>query len=109
MAGASTSMGICNTQLPQFNVKNYDYWAITMKALLASQDLWEFFEYGFEEQVDEDEFNNLTQTEKALLNNNKKDSKALYIFYQAVHESMFRRIVAAKISKEAWKTLKIAY
>jgi len=66
MAGSSTStsMGIYNTQLPQFNGKNYDYWAITMKALFASQDLWEFVEDGFEKPADENEFNNLTQAEK---------------------------------------------
>ena len=59
MASSSASMGICNTQLPQFNGKNYDYWAITMKALFASQDLWEFFDDGFEEPTDENELNNL--------------------------------------------------
>jgi len=110
MAGASTSMGICNTQLPQFNGKNYDYWAITMRALLASQDLWEFVEDGFEEPADENEFNNLTQAEKDLLKSNKKkDSKSLYFLYQAVHENVFPRIAVAKRSKEAWETLKIAY
>ena len=60
MAGASTSMIIGNAQLPQFNGKNYDYWAITMRALFASQDLWELVEDGFEEPVDENEFNALT-------------------------------------------------
>jgi len=110
MAGASTSMGMCNTQLPQFNGKNYDYWAITLRALLASQDLWEFIEDGFEEPADENEFNNLTQVEKELLKSyKKKDSKALYFLYQAMHESVFPRIEVAKTSKEAWKTLKIAY
>jgi len=64
MAGSSTIMGIFNTQLPLFNGKNYDYWAIAMKALLASQDIWEFVEDDFEELADEDEFNNLTQGEK---------------------------------------------
>ena len=63
MAGASTSKSIGNTQLPQFNEKNYDYWAITMRALFASQDLWEFVEDGFEEPVDENDFNALTQAE----------------------------------------------
>ena len=72
MAGASTSMGICNNQLPQFNGNNYDYWAITMRALLASQDLQEFVEDGFEEPADENEFNNLIQAEKELLKSYKK-------------------------------------
>eukprot|EP00253_Pinus_taeda_P014181 PITA_14181 len=106
----STSMSMSNTQLPQFNGKNYDYWAITMRAMFASQDLWEFVEYGFEELADENEFNRLTQAEKDLLKSNrKKDSKALIFLYQAVHESVFPRIAAAKTSKEAWKTLKTSY
>eukprot|EP00253_Pinus_taeda_P031937 PITA_31937 len=106
----STSMGSCNTQLPQFNGKNYDYWAITMKALFDSQDLWEFVEDGFEELAYENEFNNLTQADKERLKSyKKKDPKALLFLYQAVHESVFPRIAAAKTSKEAWKTLKIAY
>ena len=44
-----------------------------------------------------------------MKSNKKKDSKALYFLYQAVHESVFQRITTAKRSKEAWKTLKIAY
>eukprot|EP00253_Pinus_taeda_P009201 PITA_09201 len=106
----STSMSMSNTQLPQFNGKNYDYWAITMRALFPSQDLWEFVEYGFEELAEENEFNRLTQAEKDLLKSNrKKDSKALVFLYQAVHEIVFPRIAATKTSKEAWKTLKTSY
>lgn len=56
----STSVGIFNTQLPQFNEKTYDYWAITMRSLFGSQDLWELVEYGFEGLGNEDEFNSLT-------------------------------------------------
>eukprot|EP00253_Pinus_taeda_P005324 PITA_05324 len=110
MVSTSTSMGICNTQLPQFNGKSYDYWEITMRALFASQNLWEFVEDGFEEPTDENEFNNLTQGVKERLKRyKKKDSKALLFLYQAVHESVFPRIAAAKTSKEAWKNLKASY
>jgi len=81
-----------------------------MRALFASQDLWELVEYGFEEPANEEEFNGLTQAEKELLKRNKrKDSKVLIFLYQAVHESVFLRIAAAKTSREAWQTLKIAY
>ena len=97
MSGASTSMIIGNTQLPQFNGKNNDYWVITMRALFASQDLWELVEDGFEESTEENSFNALTQEEKDLLKSNrKKNSKALFYLYQVVHESMFPRIEAAK-------------
>ena len=107
---ASTSVGMFNTQLPQFNGKNYDYWAITIKAVFASHDLWELVEYGFEEPTNEEEFIGLTQAEKELLKSNKKkDSKAFVLLYQAVHESVFPRITAAKTSREAWQTLKTAY
>ena len=103
-------MGIFNTHLPQFNGKNYNYWAITMRALFASQYLWELVENGFEEPIDENEFNRLTRAGKDLLKSNrKKDSKALVFLYQAVDQSVFPRITAAKTSKAAWKTLKIAY
>ena len=44
-----------------------------------------------------------------LNNNRKKDAKALFLLYQAVNESVFPRIAAAKKSKEAWETLKVAY
>eukprot|EP00253_Pinus_taeda_P020884 PITA_20884 len=107
---SSTSMGMFNPQFPQFNGKNYDYWAITMRALFACQYLWEIVQDGFEEPANENEFNRLTQTEKDLLKSNrKKDSKALVFLYQAVDKSVFPRIGAAKTSKEALQTLKTAY
>eukprot|EP00253_Pinus_taeda_P028636 PITA_28636 len=110
MANTSTGMGMFNTQLPQFNGKNYDYWAITMKALFSCQDLWKLVQDGYEEPADENEFNRLTQGEKDLLNTSrKKDSKALVFLYQVVDQSVFPRIAAAKTSKEAWLTLKTAY
>ena len=110
MAGADTSLSIGNTQLPQFNGNNYYYWAITMRALFSSQGLWDFFEDGFDEPVDEQAFNALTQAENDLLKTNrKKDSKALFYLHQAIHESVFPRIAAAKRSKDAWDTLKVAY
>ena len=110
MAGANTSMGMGNIHLPMFNGKNYDYWSINMRALFVSQDLWEFVEDGFEETANEEEFEDLTQEERELLKSNKKkDSKALFLLYQAVHESVFLRIETTKKSKEAWETLKKAW
>ena len=102
MAGASTSMSMGNTQLPQFNRKNCDYWAITMRTLFASQDLWELVEDGLEEPADEQAYNALTHAEKDLLKSNrKKDSKSLFYLYQEVHENIFPRIAAVKRSKDA--------
>src|SRR3984885_7718984 len=110
MASTSTGMGMFNTQLPQFNGKNYDYWAITMKALFSCQDLWELVQDGFDEPADDNEFNRLTPGEKDLLKSNrKKDAKALVFLYQAVDQSVFPRIAVANTSKKAWQTLKTAY
>ena len=50
---AATSTSLNNPQIPQLNGKNYDYWAITMRALFASQDIWEMVEQGFQEPIDE--------------------------------------------------------
>ena len=106
MARANTSTSMGNTQLPQFNGKNYDYWEITMRALFASQDLWELVEDGLEEPANEQAYNALTQTEKDLLKSNrKKDSKSLFYLYQSVHESVFLAIRTIKRSKDAWDTL----
>ena len=71
-----------------------------MKALFTSQELWELVEDGFEEPPNEAKFFLLTQVERESLKNNKKrDAKALFFLYQAVHESVFPRIAAAKRSK----------
>ncbi|XP_057855102.1 uncharacterized protein LOC131064830 [Cryptomeria japonica] len=108
MAAPSTSLR--NPQIPQFNGKNYDYWAITMKALFCAQDLWEFVENGYQEPVDAIAYNALTQVEKDLLKENKKkDSKALFLIFQVVNESIFPRIQAATKSKQAWDILQTAY
>eukprot|EP00253_Pinus_taeda_P019205 PITA_19205 len=108
METASTSF--TNPQIPQFNGKNYDYWAITMKALFSSQDIWDLVENGFQEPTDEATYNALSQQEKDVLRGNKKkDSKALFYIFQAVHESIFPRVAAATKSNQAWDILQTAY
>ncbi|KAA8545391.1 hypothetical protein F0562_020175 [Nyssa sinensis] len=66
-----------------------------MMTLFKSQDLWDLVEQGY---GDPDE-------ETRLKENKKKDSKALVIIQQAVHDSIFSRIAAATTSKQAWSTL----
>jgi hypothetical protein len=107
MAASTT---LTNPQIPQFNGKNYEYWSITMKALFSSQDIWELVENKFPKPADAAAYNALTQAKKDLLKNTrKKDSKALFYLFQAVHESIFSRILAATKSKQAWDTLQTAY
>ena len=92
MAVESTSLN--NPQIPQIIGKNYDYWAIAMKALFSSQDIWELADNGFQEPTDATTLNALTQEKRDLLRENRKDSKSLFYIFQALHESIFPRIAA---------------
>ena len=67
-----------------------------------SQDLWDLVENGYVEPENVTAYNNLTAAQKNELNDRrKKDSKALLVIQQAVHESIFPRITAANKSKDA--------
>ncbi|KAG6529060.1 hypothetical protein ZIOFF_011254 [Zingiber officinale] len=50
-------------------------------------------------------FNDKDVDEGRLKENRKKDSKALFILQQAMHETIFSRIATATFSKEAWEIL----
>eukprot|EP00253_Pinus_taeda_P009615 PITA_09615 len=102
--------GLKNSQLPQFNGKNHSYWSITMKALFASQRIWELVETGYAEPADATTLVALTLAERDQLKSDmKKDAKALFFLFQSVNESIFPRIAASTKSKEAWDILKTAY
>ena len=80
MADAGT--GLTNPQLPQFNGKNYSYWSITMKALFASQGIWELVETGYAEPADATALAALTVAERdQLKSDRKKDAKALFFLF----------------------------
>eukprot|EP00253_Pinus_taeda_P018397 PITA_18397 len=108
MADAGTCL--TNSQLPQFNGKNHSYWSIKMKALFASQGIWELVEFGYAEPVDATALAPLTAAERdQLKRDRKKDAKALFFLFQLLHESIFPQIAAVTKSKEAWDILKTAY
>ena len=45
---ASTSgSNMSSLQTPIFTGKNYEYWSLTIKALLIGQDVWEIVQYGY--------------------------------------------------------------
>ncbi|KAH9292546.1 hypothetical protein KI387_042268, partial [Taxus chinensis] len=72
--------------------------------------MWDLVENSFLEPPDATTYNALSQVEKDLLRDNrKKDSKALFYIFQAVHESFFPRIAAATKSKQAWDILQTTY
>ncbi|KAJ0094872.1 hypothetical protein Patl1_15003 [Pistacia atlantica] len=92
MAGNGNAMSSTQPLIPVFTRKGYEYWSIRMKTLLTSQDLLHFVENGYDD----------SDNEIRLKDNKKKDSKALAIIQQAVHDSVFSRIATATTSKQAW-------
>jgi len=107
---ATSSTSLTNPQISQFNGKNYDYWAITMKTLFSSQDIWDLVENGFPELAYATRYNALSQVERYLLRDNKKkDSKSLFYIFQVVHGSSFPRIAATTKSKQAWDIHQTSY
>ncbi|KAG6433701.1 hypothetical protein SASPL_105316 [Salvia splendens] len=95
MASNGSSMSATQPLIPVFKGEGYEYWSIRMQTLLRSQDLCDFVEQGY---ADSDEANRLRE-------NKKKDSKALAIIQQAVHDNVFSRIATTTTSKQAWLTL----
>ena len=80
---ASTSGSL---QTPSFTGNNYEYWSLTMKALLRGQYLWEIVQHGYAEPTYMTTYNNLTQAEKDVLREQrKKDGKALFYIHQAMY------------------------
>ncbi|XP_028089090.1 uncharacterized protein LOC114289543 [Camellia sinensis] len=78
-----------------------------MQVLLASQDLWELVDRGYDELATLTDEGNLNDAQKtALKNSRKRDKKALYLLYQGIDESSFEKISAATTSKEARSILR---
>ena len=68
-------------QTPIFTGKNYEYWSLTMKALLRGQDVWEIVQNGYIEPADQTSYNNITQAEKDVLREQrKKDGKICFTY-----------------------------
>ncbi|KAA8524804.1 hypothetical protein F0562_011227 [Nyssa sinensis] len=95
MASNGNAMSAAQPLILVFKGEGYGFWSIRMMTLFKSQELWDLVEQGY---ADPDE-------ETRLKENKKKDSKALVIIQQAVHDSIFSRIAAATTSKQAWSTL----
>ncbi|XP_073021591.1 uncharacterized protein [Primulina eburnea] len=95
MANGTSAMGAAQPLIPIFKGEGYEFWSIRMKTLLKSQDLWDLVEHGC---TDPDE-------ESRLRENRKRDSKALVIMQQAVHDCIFSRIASATTSKQEWSIL----
>ncbi|KAG6391565.1 hypothetical protein SASPL_149321 [Salvia splendens] len=74
-----------------------------MKTLLASLDLWELVDEGYDEA---NENENLTAAQiKEFKKTKQRDAASLSKIQQAVADSIFPRIMGAEKSKEAWEIL----
>ncbi|KAM0029839.1 putative RNA-directed DNA polymerase [Helianthus debilis subsp. tardiflorus] len=88
------------TFLPVFKGEGYEFWSIRVKTVLRSQELWDLVSRGFSEEDND---------AARLRENQKKDARALALIQQAVHDSIFSRIAAAKTAKNAWDVLQTEY
>ncbi|XP_028061494.1 uncharacterized protein LOC114264962 [Camellia sinensis] len=78
-----------------------------MQVLLASQDLWKLVDRGYDEPATLEDERNLNDAQKTTLKDSRKrDKKALYLLYQGIDESSFKKIAAATTSKKAWSILR---
>ncbi|KAK8934328.1 hypothetical protein KSP39_PZI014550 [Platanthera zijinensis] len=92
-------------QVPKLAKTNYGNWSIQMRVLLASKELWEIVEEGYEELTAEAEATLTSAQRTALRESKKRDKKALFLLYQGVDDATFEKISDARSSKEAWEVL----
>ena len=64
----ASSSGLGQPQIPVLNGKKYDHWAIKMRTLFHSQDVWNFVLNGYPKLVDQ-------AAELALTNEKKISTK----------------------------------
>lgn len=94
-------------QFPRLGKDNYEKWSVQMRVLLASQDLWDLIEKGYEEPNSQEDEDKLSENQKnALKGCRKRDKKALFLLYQCIDESTFEKVSSAITSKEAWEILR---
>ncbi|KAJ0865267.1 putative RNA-directed DNA polymerase [Helianthus annuus] len=96
----SSALGTGQLPLPIFKGEGYEFWSIRMRTLLMSHDLWDFVETGY---------NPNDGDQGRLKENKRKDSRALSLIQQAVHDDVFSRIAAATTARQAWTLLQTEY
>ena len=99
---ASSSGSGMNFQTPMVSIfygENYDFWCVKMITSFECVDLWDIVENGFEEL---EQVSDLSAAQlKELKENRIKNANALYMLHRAVPDSIFPRIMRAKLAKEA--------
>ena len=96
--------------IPILTGKNYEEWAIKMRTLLRSHDVWELVAHGYVEPTNLEAKQALTNAQREKLRiNRKKDAKALSLIQNGLDGSIFPKISAANFSKVAWDILESNY
>ncbi|XP_026459769.1 uncharacterized protein LOC113360476 [Papaver somniferum] len=108
MASSSYSnQYIQQPSIPIFHGENYDFWAIKMKTLFMSQEVWEIVQDGYDEIEDT---STLDQTQKDLLKESRrKNAKAYMYIQQGVGDTILPRVIHSYKAKEAWDLLQQEY
>nr|XP_008360637.2 uncharacterized protein LOC103424324 [Malus domestica] len=96
-------------QVPTLKKENYERWCIQFKALFGSQELWEVVSSGYVVPTTEQEATYTANQMTTLKDLRKKDQKALYLLYQGLEHSTFKKVAEATTSKQVWDTLSTIY
>ena len=94
--------------IPKLTKTNYERWSVQMKALMCAQGAWESVTKGFE--VKDMTGSTVTDVQKKEYGEEeRRNSAALYMLYQAVEDNDFERIEDLATVKEAWEELAKAH
>ncbi|XP_026458702.1 uncharacterized protein LOC113359251 [Papaver somniferum] len=106
-SSSNSSLYIQLPSIPLSHGENYDFWAIKMKILFMSQDVWEIVESGYDEIEDT---STLDQDQKNLLKESrKKNAKASMYIQQGDGDTILPRVIHFPKAKEAWDILQKEY
>ena len=91
---------------PHFDVNNYAYWKVRMKAFLKSIDerVWNSVEYGWEKSTTPVSEWQTSHKEAAMFN-----SKVMNAIFNAISMEEFKRISNVKVAHTAWNILQIVH
>ena len=94
--------------MPKLTKTNYERWSVQMKALMCAQGAWESITKGFE--VKDMTGTDITDVQKkAYGEEERRNSAALYMLYQAVDDGDLEKISDLPSAKEAWEELAKAH
>ncbi|XP_076920927.1 uncharacterized protein LOC143582186 [Bidens hawaiensis] len=100
MAESSVHGNLAASYVPVFKGEGYEHWSLRMKTILRARELWDVVFLGVTAIGDGSQ----DQRESK-----KKDTQAMTIIQQGVHDSLFSRIATAESAKNTWDILQIEY